>query len=74
MRAGTDRLDGGTGTPVVSQRSESGQAILSVKEGSGMWLWSDVEVVVLSSHMSVTSCSLTGRRDNVQCLTITAIF
>ena len=52
MMAGADRLDGYTGTPAVSQRSESGEGILSVKEGRGMWLWSDVEVADLSSHMS----------------------
>ena len=44
LMAGVDRLDGGTGTPVVSQRSESGQGILGAKEGRGMWLWSAVVV------------------------------
>ena len=39
LMARADRLDGGTGTSEVSQRSESGQGILSPKEGSGMWLW-----------------------------------
>ena len=38
------------------------------KEGSGMWLWSPVVVVVLSSSMSVGDCSLTGRPDNVSCM------
>ena len=47
--AGVDLLDGVTGTSVVSQRSESGQGILGVKEGRGMRLWSTVVVVVLSS-------------------------
>ena len=51
--AGADLLNGGTGTPAVLQRSESGQGILGAKEGRGMWLWSGVVVVVLSSHMSV---------------------
>ena len=49
---GTDLLNGGTGTPVVLQRSESGQGILGVKGGRGMWLWSGVVVAVLS-HNSV---------------------
>ena len=31
--AGADRLDRGTGTPVISQRSESGQGILVAKAG-----------------------------------------
>ena len=73
VMTGTDRLDGGTGTSVVSQRSESGQGILSAKEGRGMWLWSDVEVEVLSSHMTTGDCSLAGHRDNARCLVITAI-
>ncbi len=34
---GTDLLDGGTGTSVVSQRSESGQGILGDEEGRDMW-------------------------------------
>jgi hypothetical protein len=34
-----DRLNGGTGTPPVSQWSESGEGILGAKEGRGMWVW-----------------------------------
>ena len=37
LMAGTDRLDGGTDTSVVSQRSESGQGILTVKVGRGKY-------------------------------------
>jgi hypothetical protein len=70
--AGADRLNGGTGTPAVSQRSESGQGILGAKEGTGMWVWSAVVLAVLSSRMSAGGCSLAGRRDNVPCLAITA--
>ena len=73
LMAGADRHNGGTGTPVVSQRSESGQGILGPKEGRGMWVWSAVVLAVLSSRMSVGGCSLAGRRDNVPCLAITAI-
>ena len=51
--SGTDLLNGDTGTPVVSQRSELGQEILGVTEGRGMWLWSSEVVTVLSSLMSV---------------------
>ncbi len=54
---GADLLNGGTGTPVVSQRLESGQGILGAKEGRGMWLWSAVVVSVLSSRMSTGGCS-----------------
>ena len=36
LMAGADLLNGGTGTPAVSQRSESGQGILGAKEGRGM--------------------------------------
>ena len=57
LMAGAD-LSGGTGTPAVSQRSESGQGILGAKEGRGI-------VAVLSSRMSAGGCSLAGRRDNV---------
>jgi hypothetical protein len=38
LMAGSNRLGGGTGTPVVSQRSESGQGILGVKAGRGVFL------------------------------------
>ena len=65
-----DRLDVGTDTTVVSQRSESGQGIPGTKTGRVMWLLYVVEVVVLSSHM-MSVLSLTGHRDNVSCLTIT---
>ena len=71
--AGADLLNGGTGTPAVLKRSESGQGILGVKEGRGKWVWSAVVVAVLSSRMSAGGCSLAGRRDNVPCLAITAI-
>jgi hypothetical protein len=73
MMGGTDRLNGGTGTTSVSQRSESGQGILDVKEGRGMWVWSTVVLSVLSSCMPAGGCSLTERHDNVSCLTITTI-
>jgi hypothetical protein len=33
LMSGTDRLNGGTDTPTISQRSESGQVILDSKEG-----------------------------------------
>jgi hypothetical protein len=68
-----DLLDAPTGT-VVAQRSERGQGILGGKEGKGMWVWSTMVLAVLSSRMSVGGCSLTGRRDNVSCLDITAIY
>ena len=55
---GDDRLDGDTDTPVVPQRSESGQGILGVKTGRGMLLLYVVVVQVLSSHMSVGEYSL----------------
>jgi hypothetical protein len=47
---GADRLNGGTDTPAISQRSEAGQVILGAKEGRGMWVWS--VLAVLSSRMS----------------------
>ena len=72
--AGTDLLDGGTGTPAVSRWSESGQGILGAKEGRGVWFWSAVVVAVLSSRMLTVGCSLAGRRDTVSCLAITAMF
>ena len=71
LMSGEDRLKATTGT-VVTQRSESGQGILGVKEGKGMWVWSGVVLSVLSSHMSAGGCSLAGHRDNVSCLAITA--
>jgi hypothetical protein len=74
LMAGADRLSGGTGTPAVSQRSESGQGILGAKAGRGMLLWSAVVVAVLSSRMSAGGCSLAGRRDNVPCLATTNCF
>ena len=62
-----------TGT-AVAQLSEAGLGILGAKESKGMRVWSAAVVLaVLSSHMSAGSCSLVGRRDNVPCLTITAI-
>ena len=40
---GTDLLDGDTGTPTVSQRSESGYGILSAEEDIGKYdMWYDV--------------------------------
>jgi hypothetical protein len=71
MMTGDDLLDTPTGT-VVTQRSEAGQGLLGVKEGKGMWVWSDMVLPVLSSRMSVGGYSLAGRHDNVSCLTITA--
>jgi hypothetical protein len=73
LMSGTDRLNGDTDTPTVSQRSESGQGILGVTEGRGVWVWSSVVLVVLSSYMSAGDFSLAGRRDNVPCLAITTI-
>ncbi len=70
---GTDLLDTPTDT-AVAQRSETGQGILGAKECKGMWVWSAVVLAVLLSRMSVGGCSLTGRRDNVPCLAITAIY
>jgi hypothetical protein len=72
MMSGSDLLDTPTGTVVV-HRSETGQGILGVKEGKGMWVWSVVVLVVLSSRMSAGGCSLAGRHDNVPCLRITTI-
>jgi hypothetical protein len=40
LMSGSDRLNGDTDTTEVSQRSESGQGILGVQEGRGMWVWS----------------------------------
>ncbi len=73
LMAGADLLDAPTGT-AVAQRSEAGQGILGAKEGKGMWVWSAMVLAVLSSRMSAGGCSLAGRRDNVSCLAITAIF
>jgi hypothetical protein len=72
LMVGTDLLDEPTGTVIV-QRSETGQGILGVKDGKGMWVWSVMVLVVLSSRMSTTDCSLAGHRDNVPCLVITTI-
>ena len=69
--AGADLLDGGTGTPAVSQRSEAGYGILSAKEGIGKYdMWYDVvcKVAFMSSCMSSGS-SLAGGRDMVPCIT-----
>ena len=71
--AGDDLLDAPTGTAVATW-SETGQGILGTKEGKGMWVWSAVVLAVLSSRMSAGGCSSAGRRDNVPCLAITAIF
>jgi hypothetical protein len=65
LMSGSDRLNGDTDTTEVSQRSESGQGILGAQEGRGMWVWSTVVLVVLSSYMSVGGYSLSGRRDNL---------
>ena len=72
--AGADLLKAPTGT-AVAQQSETGLGILGAEEGKGMWVWSAMVVLaVLSSRMSAGGCSLAGRRDNVPCLAITAIF
>jgi hypothetical protein len=71
VMTGTDRLNGGTDTPVISQRSEAGQVILDAKAGRGMWVCS--VLVVLSSRLSDGTCSLVGHRDNVSCVFITVI-
>ena len=65
MMTGTDLLDGVTGTPVVSQRSER-QKILCVKEGIGKYdMWYGVVCkTVMSSSMS-SGFSLEGGRDIV---------
>ena len=40
LMAGADRHNGGTVTPAVSQRSESGQGIMCAKEGIGKYdMW-----------------------------------
>ena len=49
--AGADRLGGVTGTPVVSQRSETGQGILVVKSGRGKY---DVLYDVVCKTVNVT--------------------
>ena len=57
LMAGADRLGGGTGTPVVSQRSEAGQGILGSKAGRGKYdMWYDWVVKAL-----VSSCMSVGR-------------
>jgi hypothetical protein len=73
LMTGADLLETPIGT-TVEQRSEGGQGILGSKEGKGMWVWSGMVLAVLSSHMSAGGYSLAGRRDNVPCLAITAIF
>jgi hypothetical protein len=56
--AGADRLGGGTGTPVVSQRSEAGQGILVAKSGRGKYdVLYDVVCKAVMSFMS-SGCSL----------------
>jgi hypothetical protein len=69
LMTGADLLDTPTGTE-VAQRSEAGQGILGDKEGKGMWVWSAMVLVVLSSRMSDGGFSLAGRHDNVSCLVI----
>ena len=73
LMAGADRLGGGTGTPVVSQRSEAGQGILGSKAGRGKYdMWYDWVVKAL-----VSSCMSVGRplaeRLDLPCLAITAV-
>ena len=72
--SGVDRLDGVTDTPVVSQRSESGQGILTVKTGRGKYV--ELYDVVSKSVMSFMSvdCSLTVLRNTPSCLAITSTF
>ena len=71
--AGADRLDGGTGTPVVSQRSDSGQGILAAKAGRGKYdVLYDVVCKAVMSFMSA-GCSWAVLRDTPPCLAITAI-
>jgi hypothetical protein len=71
LMARADRLDGDTGTTVVSQRSESGLGILAAKAGRGKYdvlydmVWKDVV-----SFMSV-GCSLTVLCDTPPFLVIT---
>ena len=70
LMTGTDRLDGGTGTPGVSQRSEAGRGKLVAKTGRGKYdMWYDwVVKALLSSCMSVGR-SLAERHD-MPCLAI----
>jgi hypothetical protein len=67
-----DLLGGGTDTSAVSQRSESGQRIMCVKEDIGKYdMWYGVVCkTVMSSCMSV-DCSLPGGHDTVSCVAIT---
>ena len=53
--SGADLLDGGTGPPVISQRSEAGIGKLDAKSGRGKYdMWYDwVVKSFLSSCMSV---------------------
>ena len=55
LMTGTDRLDGGTDTSGVSQRSETGRGKLGAKGGRGKYdMWYDCVVkALLSSCMSV---------------------
>ena len=60
---GTDRLGGGAGTTVVSQRSEVVQGILVDKSGRGTYdVLYDVVSKALMSFMSA-GCSLAVLRD-----------
>ena len=71
--AGADRLDGGTGTPAVSQRSEVGRGKLGAKAGRGKYdMWYEwVVKALLSSCMSVGRSF--AERPDMPCLAITAI-
>ena len=55
LMTGSDRLDGGTDTPVVSQRSEAGSGKLGVKACRGKYdMWYEwVVKTLLSLCMSV---------------------
>ena len=71
LMAGVDLLDGGTGRPPISQRSEGGRGILCVKEGIGKYdMWYGVVCKVVMSSCMSAGCSLTGGRDTVSCLVI----
>ena len=61
---GSDLLDGDTDTSAVSQRSEVGYGILSVKEGIGKYdMWYDVvcKEAVMSFCMSSGNSLADGR-------------
>ena len=72
--AGADLLDGDTGPPVISQRSEAGRGMLCAIGGIGKYdKWYGVVCKdVLSSSMSAR-CSLPGGRDTVSYLVMTTI-